>query len=258
MSIWSSAYPINTHSNAIDAATLHLSTMPFVVGTQPDSDESSYDWYYRFIVKSNRYQLGFNEWVYADSLFVSDHIRFHSANGPEVSCSDTGKFIVGTESNKCGLSVWGDKQRVVRTESYGVVGMNAMESATAVFSDIGSGILDETGMGYVFITPDFAETVDLSHSYQVFLTQTSDGGIGWVQKEFDHFVVHGEPGTSFDWIIYAKQKDYTNTRMEPVGSKELDLDLEAGEFPQLPDDTVEENAMEYLKSYEEEIYGHDN
>ena len=257
MSIWSSAYPIDSHSNAIDAFTLHLDTMPFVVGTQPDSGDSSYDWYYRFIVKSNRYQLGFNEWVYADSLFVSDHIRFNKSSGPEIACSSQGNLLVGTETNQCGFAVWGTKNRVVLTDNYGAVGMNAMESATAVFSDLGSGKIDESGKGYVFITPDFAETVDLSHSYQVFLTQTGVGEITWTQKERDYFIVHGEPGTSFDWIIYAKQRDYTNHRMEAFDLQHEDLNMEAGDFPQLSDDTIEQSAEEYLRQYEEEIYGNE-
>lgn len=255
MSIWSSAYPLGSHSNAIDAFTLHLDTMPFVIGTQPDSGETNYGWYYRFVVKSDRSQLGFNEWVYAQDLFVHDHIRFNASNGPEIKCSAQNTFLVGTDTNQCGLAVWGTKNRVVLTENYGAVGMNAMESATAVFSDMGSGVLSEDGTGYVFITPDFAETIDLSHNYQVFLTQTSEGGLNWTEKKHDHFIVHGEPGTAFDWIIYAKQRDYTNHRMESFELQENDLNMEAGVFPQVSDGTIEQSAEEYLQQYEEEIYG---
>lgn len=255
MSIWSSAYPLGSHSNAIDAFTIHVHDIPFVIGTEPTADETDYGWYYRFVVNDPSKRLGINEWVYAEDLFVHGPIRFNNSNGPEIQSGTGNTFLVGTDTNQCGLAVWGTKNRVVLTDNYGAVGMNAMESAAAVFSDMGSGILDENGTGYVFIAPDFAETIDLSHRYQVFLTQTSEGGISWTEKKHDHFIVHGEPGTTFDWIIYAKQRDYTNHRMESFELQENDPNMEAGVFPQVSDDTIEESAEMYLRRYEEEIYG---
>lgn len=238
MSIWGSAYPLNTHSNAIDAFTIHVHDMPFVIGTEPESGETEYAWYYRFVVNDPSKRLGFDEWVYAEDMFISGHIRFNKRNGPEIQCGSENNILVGTNSNQCGFAVWGTKNRVVMTDSYGAVGMNAMESTFAVFSDLGSGILDETGRAYCFFAPDFEETVDLSHEYQVFTTKTSDGDIEWTEKHEDYFIVYGTPGTTFDWIVYARQKGYVNHRMERFSYDEEDLNESAGVYPQLSTDEL--------------------
>ena len=38
----------------------------------------------------------------------------------------------------------------------------------------------------------------------------------WVEKETGYFVVHGEAGATFDWMLCCKQKDYTAVRMENI------------------------------------------
>ena len=157
------------------------------------------------------------------------------------------------------LDVYGEnKYRVVSTENYGKVGLSAMESTVSVFADIGSGKLDDTGRAYCFISPDFCETVDLTHEYQVFITQTSTGGIERTEKLDGCFVVYGEPDTTFDWIVYARQKDNTSKRLERVDRDERNYNDTAGQYPEsFGEDTIEESAEEYLRQYEEEIYGHD-
>lgn len=111
------------------------------------------------------------------------------------------------------LNVTGSKNRVVDTDDYSVLALSAMESTYCVFSDLGSGAIDNTGVCYVTIEPDFAQTIDLDHDYQVFTTQTSEGGISWVEKQRDYFIVHGQSGTTFDWILYARQRGYTEDRL---------------------------------------------
>ena len=105
------------------------------------------------------------------------------------------------------------KNKIMETQHYGMLAMNAMESTYCVFSDLGSGVIDDENVCYVMIDPDFAETVNLDHDYQVFITQTSDGSISWIEKNRDYFIVHGEHGTTFDWILYARQKGFTEDRM---------------------------------------------
>lgn len=109
----------------------------------------------------------------------------------------------------------GTKYRVVDTK-YGKVGMNAFETSEAYFSDIGSGTIPDSGEVTIFFDPVFSETVDLSAEYQVFLQMTSNKQIEWVEKETGYFVVHGEAGATFDWMLCCKQKDYTAVRMENI------------------------------------------
>lgn len=114
------------------------------------------------------------------------------------------------------LFVYGTKNRVVDTENYGKRAMNAYETAYAQFGDNGSGTCDENGLCEIEFEPIFAETIDLSKPYQVFLTQTSEKFTKWVEKREDRFIVHGEPGATFDYMIVARQKGYADIRLESV------------------------------------------
>lgn len=122
------------------------------------------------------------------------------------------------------------KDRAVETKHYGTVGLNAMESTTAVFSDLGSGTVDSSGITYCYFAPDFEETIDLSHEYQVFLTKTSKGELDRAEKFDDYFVVYGSPGTTFDWMVYAKQIDYSNHRLERLSFEKQDPNEKAGVY----------------------------
>lgn len=166
----------------------------------------------------------------------------------------------------------GKKNRVVSTEHYGRVGLNAMESTYAVFADLGSAMLDRAGEAYVFFDPEFAETIDLTHDYQVFVTPTSAGTIQYVEKKSGHFVVRGTPGMILDWIVYARQKGYVNHRLERVPVEPEDPNMSAGYWPTsdtdyssdgyypLEDtgDVIDDLAAQYLAQYEREVYDYDN
>lgn len=140
------------------------------------------------------------------------------ANGNDaVGITNGGLYLTGD------LACEGTKNRVVDTKNYGKVGMNAIESATPYFSDIGSGIVGDGGEITIFFDPIFAETIELNTEYQVFITQTSEGNIKWTKKDEGYFTVYGTEGTSFDWMICAKQKYYTMNRMESI-------DLETNDY----------------------------
>lgn len=124
----------------------------------------------------------------------------------------------------------GTKYRVVDTDHYGKVGMNAFETTEAYFSDVGSGVISENGEITIFFDPVFAETVDLSAEYQVFLQRTSQKQTEWVEKGNGYFVVHGETGATFDWMLCCKQKDYTAVRMENVSIDYADKPEEITEW----------------------------
>ena len=169
----------------------------------------------------------------------------------------------------------GQKYKVMDTEHFGVLGLSAMESTYSVYSDLGSGVIDSTGVCFVMIDPDFAETIDLSHDYQVFTTQTSEGSISWVEKNSDHFIVHGVAGTSFDWILYARQRGFRDDRMtcdqyeyltpqeqtltdEPIETIPTDVaGDESSLYMKLLETDHDQLAEQYMEQYEREIYEND-
>ncbi len=109
----------------------------------------------------------------------------------------------------------GTKYGVVDTEHYGKRGMNAMESAEAFFSDLGSAVCGANGIAEVVLDEIFLETVEGGSDYFVQITNTSDYG-GWVEKLEGKFRIHSVPNASFDWIVYCKQKGFADVRMNEV------------------------------------------
>ena len=147
------------------------------------------------------------------SLYVGTH--GNSSNGVYIG-GGGGLYVFGD------ISCSGTKHRVVDTEHYGKVGMNAFETPEPYFADIGSGTISEIGSTTIFIDPIFAETVDMNSEYQVFITSSS--GNVYVTKEYDSFTVYGESGTTFDWMICFKQKNYSAVRMEQINISEKPKD----------------------------------
>lgn len=115
----------------------------------------------------------------------------------------------------------GEKTRVVATDSFGEVAMNALETPEPYFSDIGSGTIGENGEISIFFDPIFSETIELASDYQVFLTRTSAKMTEWVEKKQGYFIVHGEPGATFDWMVNCKQKGYSGVRMQEIPTSEF-------------------------------------
>lgn len=112
------------------------------------------------------------------------------------------------------LNVQGSKNRVVDTESYGKILLNAYETADCYFGDIGNGITDNNGTCRIDLDPVFLETVNTEVEYVVFLQKNGPGDL-WVEnKEQTYFNVSGTPGLSFNYEIKAKQKGYEHTRLE--------------------------------------------
>lgn len=188
------------------------------------------------------------------------------------TASNAGIYVGGDLYASGDLWCGGTKNRAVSTAHYGVVGLNSMESTVAVFSDIGSATLDANGVAFIFFEPDFFETIDTSHDYQAFVTPTSEGVIQRVEKANAFFTVYGDPNTSFDWVVYARQKGYVNHRMESVAiephKREPSVDsvfygddIPASQSEALMDefpDNLDDLAEEYLKNYEQEVTNYDN
>lgn len=111
------------------------------------------------------------------------------------------------------LEVAGQKKRVVDT-SIGKVGINAYETAEPYFGDIGEARTDENGQVRIDIEPLFAETVNTSCPYQVFLQPYCDGNFYVSERAENYFIVSGTPNGAFGYEIKAKQKGNENVRLQ--------------------------------------------
>ena len=129
------------------------------------------------------------------------------------SNSEAQLAMSGTISLTGKLIVSGTKNRVVTTETHGKRLMNAYETATPYFGDIGTATIGERGTVQVDIDPIFAETVTLT-DYVVFL-QAEGAGEAYISKKTDTFFeISGTAGLAVAYEIKAKQKGYEDVRME--------------------------------------------
>lgn len=176
----------------------------------------------------------------------------------------------------------GYKNTVVRTEHFGDLSLSAMESTYPVFSDLGSGTIDETGVCYIVFDPDFAETIEILPEYQVFVSKTGGGGYSRIEKHADGFAVYGDAGFTFDWILYARQKGFQADRLppgvyieedqatkprdalgqkitEPIVTKEMMSQYEV-DYDRIAEDAMAETVVDYdalAEQYLEDYYAHE-
>lgn len=146
------------------------------------------------------------------------------------------------------MKTTGTKNRVVDTQNNGVVSLNAFETTEPYFSDIGAAVIPENGYITTFIDPVMAETIDMNAEYQVFITDTSEKGTKYVKKYFGYFEVYGEAGAKFDWMLCAKQRDYSGTRMEVMVMPDKTINF---------DESVFDGDDAALKIVEQAIYEHE-
>ena len=114
----------------------------------------------------------------------------------------------------------GTKNRAVETENYGTRLLNAYETATPYFGDIGTNIIPPERICWVEIDPIFAETVSLDN-YVVFLQAEGPGECYIGEKRRDRFAVLGTPGLRFAYEIKAKQKGFEHVRLDEYKEKEV-------------------------------------
>lgn len=168
--------------------------------------------------------------------------------------------------------VEGTKNRIVTTKTYGDVLLNAMESTCAVFSDLGSAVLDDTGICYIFFHPKFIETISETHDYLVFTTPINDCVITNIEKKKDGFIVKGKPNTTFDWMVFGRQLGYESSYLEKgnVIREERLPDIDESVFYEDDkaadlsesymdefEDTLDEQALAYLNDYKQEVTNYD-
>ena len=170
----------------------------------------------RFTGMLNTIALLASEYIQSPEIIVQGGGKLYGTTYDDAKAivADCGFYANGS------MGCSGTKYRVVETENHGKVGMNAFETAEAYFADIGSAEIGADGSVKIAFESIFAETIEAEAGYQVFLTRTSHEQAEWVEKQDGYFVVHGEPGATFDWMLCCKQKGYADVRMSPVNIEE--------------------------------------
>lgn len=113
-----------------------------------------------------------------------------------------------------GLSCYGTKNRIVKTEEYGDVALSAYETTTPYFGDIGSAKLDATGVCYVELDNIFLATITTDMEYFVFLQKEGPGDLWVANKQKTYFEINGTPNLKFAWEVKARQTGYEKLRLE--------------------------------------------
>lgn len=153
--------------------------------------------------------------------FYTDLTEKYTTLGGNVTVAD--KLTVGKDLSVSGnttivgnLSVIGDKNRIVKTDHYGIRKLNAVESAHCYFTDEGQVSLDDNGRASINFDPIWLETVNTEKPYHVQLTPYCEV-CPWIVEEYpDHCVIAGKPNTKVNWRISALQKDFENVRLEEL------------------------------------------
>ncbi len=109
------------------------------------------------------------------------------------------------------FSCTGTKNRIVETDNFGQVKMNAFETAGAHFADVVSGKIAADGKCVIYLDRKFAETIDRDCEYQVILTAVGKSSELYVIKDEEYFTVYGQPETDFDCMIIGRQKGYVTS-----------------------------------------------
>lgn len=151
-------------------------------------------------------------------IYDSTDPRFviHASNDIWIASnrSGSGQMEIRGDGVHCwNLYTHGAKNRIVNTDNYGSVALNAVESPSCFFEDIGSGILNINGECIITFDPKFMETINTTCKYYVNLTKCGNGDIFVKEKTPNYFVVSGTPNLEFDWSVKVKQRGYETDRM---------------------------------------------
>jgi len=134
----------------------------------------------------------------------------------EAQFNNATKAIVWTDALG-DFNAVGTKSAVVPAQDGSMVKLFAVESPEVWFDDYGSGRLNH-GAATISLDPGFAQTVNTSTAYHVFLTPkgdckglyvTNETATGFEVKELGG----GASGVAFDYRIVALRKGYENVRL---------------------------------------------
>lgn len=103
------------------------------------------------------------------------------------------------------LNAWGGKYRIVRTH-LGNLAFAAMESPEPAFCDWGGGEVGEEGICPIVLTPEYAAAIT-GQMLRWLVTPVGGDGDLWVERTDCGALVHGKPGSRFDWLCIGVQRD---------------------------------------------------
>lgn len=137
--------------------------------------------------------------VSRDRLYHKGSVRC----GEDISC----KNLIAT----------GTKNRLVKTKDYGNRTLNAYETASCFFGDIGESQTDSNGEVIINIDDIFLQTVNTTEEYHVFISKYGKGDI-WVEERNENMfkVKSTLPNVKFSYEIKAKQKNYESERLKEI------------------------------------------
>ena len=165
----------------------------FLGGYYTDEQHTSTDYKYSMSLSPQYFEISHSNWETSTDFSKIDYWRDEFE-------------IYGN------LTVTGTKNRVVTIDDGTQVKLNAYETATPYFADIGSDKTDSNGECRIDIEEIFKQTIEVD-TFKVFLQELGEGKL-WVEKHEDYFIVKGTPNLEFDYEIKAIQKGYANTRLE--------------------------------------------
>ncbi|PJN79911.1 hypothetical protein CWE04_11930 [Thomasclavelia cocleata] len=157
--------------------------------------------------------------------------------------SGSGQMEIRSDGVHCwNLYVHGTKNRIVNTDNYGSVALNAIESPSCFFEDVGSGILNENGECIIAFDSRFIETINTACKYYVNLTKCGIGDVYVKEKTLNYFIVSGTPHLEFDWSVKVKQKGYESDRM--VVNSKMSGDISSKMQNEKDINTIENNSID--------------
>lgn len=118
---------------------------------------------------------------------------------------ESGDLGVSGGINTRNLNAWGSKNRIVRTH-LGNLAFAAMESPEPAFCDWGGGEIGEDGICPIVLTPEYAAAITGQALRWLVTPVGGDGGL-WVERTDCGALVHGAPGSRFDWLCIGVQRD---------------------------------------------------
>jgi hypothetical protein len=136
-----------------------------------------------------------------------------TASGSSYGVYSDGNFAVAAGYTKSGVAVLPDDRAVM---------LYSMESPENWYEDFGSGKL-QNGSATIRLDPTYAETVNTTIEYHVFLTPNGDcAGLYVAQKTPTAFEVRelrgGKSSVAFDYRIVAKRLGLENLRLEVIST----------------------------------------
>jgi hypothetical protein len=156
--------------------------------------------------------------------------------GQFTSSAGNGVYV-SVPGGKAGLNVAsGTKNAVVRTDQ-GSRLLYTEESAEVWFTDYGFGKL-QNGVAVIKIDPLFAQTVNLSEPYHVFVQSYGDAELYVSRRTTTQFEVKargaGNVNVEFSYRLVAKRLGYETDRLEPAPWADNDPNLYPEKHSQLP------------------------